>query len=526
MITRCFPYRFWPAFLLAVLVSAGCSPGPDQGQAASTFASVPVDFSHQWDETVHPFSGAAVIDIDGDGAMEVFVGGGNQQADALLGYRDGRMVNLIEGTGLSSLAATYGSASLDMDNDGDVDLVVARADGVFLYLNDGGVFSGRKVPVDLPPESVVLGIAFSDIDHDGDADMYLSVFVDFPFFRSAVYNDADHAKANRLLLNNGDLTFTDITATSNTAGSQNTFLSVFVDLDNDGWQDLALAQNTGQVELLRNNGDLTFTPMPLDSGFGFWMGVAVGDIDSDGDQDLFFSNAGGSIPAFLTSGDLRDDQRANLEWLLLRNDGDFSFTEVTDEYGLTGDGFAWGAIFEDMNLDGRLDLMVAQNYIKWPIHQWLPLPGRASLQSESGSFADSPMRGIDNPLFGQSPVSADFDSDGRPDLLWLNMDGPARAFLNLSEAAAFKVIVPETADWLGTRVQVVTDAGASYTREIITSTGMLTDQGPDLIFGLPAGQSVKQVVLVSPSGEQQIIDQPANPLRLAARLPAVLAPLP
>ena len=89
------------------------------------------------------------------------------------------------------------------------------------------------------------------------------------------------------------------------------------------------------------------------------MGVAVGDIDNDGDQDLFFSNVGKSIPKVLTAGDLRDDQHQTHEWLLLRNDGDFHFTDLTEAYRLTGEGFAWGAVFEDLDLDGRLDLLVS-----------------------------------------------------------------------------------------------------------------------------------------------------------------------
>ncbi len=83
------------------------------------------------------------------------------------------------------------------------------------------------------------------------ADWYISVFVDFPSFRSATYNDPTHAKENRMLLNNGDLTFTDITESSGAASKQNTFLSVFADLDADGWQDLVVAQNTGEVEIFR-----------------------------------------------------------------------------------------------------------------------------------------------------------------------------------------------------------------------------------------------------------------------------------
>ena len=90
-----------------------------------------------------------------------------------------------------------------MDADGDTDLIVARNNGVYLYLNDGGRFSEKRIAVDLPESSVPLSVAVSDIDHDGDPDLYISVFVDFPSFRSATYNDPAHAKENRLLQTNG-----------------------------------------------------------------------------------------------------------------------------------------------------------------------------------------------------------------------------------------------------------------------------------------------------------------------------------
>ena len=150
----------------------------------------------------------------------------------------------------------------------------------------------------------------------------------------------------------------EISRLANMASTDWSWSTLFADLDNDGWQDLVISQNTGEIEMFRNNKDSTFTAIPTKSGFGFWMGLGVGDIDKDGDQDLFFSNVGGSIPAFLTTGDIRDDQRHELEWLLLRNDGDFNFTDITKEYGITGEGFAWGGIFEDLNLDGHLDLVV------------------------------------------------------------------------------------------------------------------------------------------------------------------------
>ena len=499
------------SLMVSLFVLSGCASGSTTLSPPTPFTPVPVDFTHAWAKGTHPFTGAAVIDIDGDGTFEIFVGGGAGQRDALLSYRGGRLVNIEPGTGLSKESTTYGSTAIDLDADGDTDLLVAREDGVFLYLNDRGRFQERRIPVDLPVDSVPFHVAVADIDHDGDGDLYISVFVNAKNFRSATFNDPTHAKPNRMLLNNGDLTFTDITVSSGTASKQNTFLSVFVDLDSDGWQDLVVSQNTGAVEFFRNMKDRTFQPVTVSSIFGFWMGLAVGDIDRDGDQDLLFTNVGRSIPLFLTTGDLHKDQRHTHDWMLLRNDGNFHFTDVTNAYGLSGEGFAWGAVFEDLNLDGQLDLLAAQNYIKWPVHRFLKLSGRTYLHStESGTpvFHHTPALGLENPYFGQSPVIVDLDGDGKQDLLWLNIDGPARAFLNTTRANYVTMTVPDTVAAIGTNITIETDKGKSETRAIVGTVGMLTDQTPELSFGLGDREQVVRVVVQRPNGQTEVITSP------------------
>ncbi len=504
-------FRITISLVICLFLLSGCASRSAVIPVLAPFTQVPVDFTHVWTKGAHPFTGASVIDIDGDGQFEIFVGGGAGQHDALLSYRHGRLVNIEHGTGLSNTSATYGSTAIDMDADGDTDLIVARDNGVYFYLNDRGRFQERPIPVNLPVDSVPFHVAVSDIDHDGDGDLYVSVFVNAKAFRSATFNDPMHAKPNRMLLNNGDLTFVDITESSGTASRQNTFLSVFVDLDSDGWQDLVVSQNTGAVEVFRNMKDRTFQPVATKSEFGFWMGLAVGDIDNDGDQDLFFTNVGESIPLFLTSGDLQDGQRHTHEWMLWRNDGAFHFTDVTKTYRLTGEGFAWGAVFEDLNLDGRLDLLVAQNYIKWPVHKLFKLSGRTYLQSnEHGAeaFRHSSSLGMGNTYFGQSPLIVDLDGDGRQDLLWINMDGPVRAFLNTTRNNYVTLVIPDTVSALGTRVSIETENGRSYTRAVVGNVGMLTDQTPELTFGLGNLERVRRVLIHRPNGQTEILSSP------------------
>lgn len=485
-------------------------PAP-QGLQPTAFREIPTGVVHSWSETTHPFSGAAAIDIDGDGRDEIFVGGGEGQNDWLLAYRDGKLVDIAAKSGVSSRAATHGATAIDLDRDGDTDLAVARNDGVYLLLNEGGTFSSRKLPLEFEADAVPLSVAVADIEGDGDADLYVSMFVAFPAFRSATFNDPQHAKKNLMLRNNGDLTFTDITEESGTAGKQNTFTSAFADLDNDTRPDLILSQNTGEVEIFRNLGGEKFESVPTNTGYGFWMGLAVGDIDADGDQDLFFSNLGVSIPAFLTKGDLKSDQRHAAEWLLLRNDGGFSFKDITGDYGLLGHGFSWGAVFEDLNLDGALDLAVAQNYIKWPLHKIAPLPGKTFLQQTEGGkpgYYQYDALGLTNSHFAQSPLIADLDGNGKPDFLWLNMHGPLRAFLSMTGENFITVAVPDTLPFLGSTVTVEYEDGMLYARQVTGSIGLMTDQTPTLFFGLGNKTGVKRVAIAMTDGTKLVVETP------------------
>lgn len=520
-------HRLFRLPILAALAATGCvwiHPTEPHREAPDSlvqprFDEVPVDFAHRWDhETAHHLTGAAVLDLDGDGREEIFVGGGAGQPDALLRLREGRLVDEIGATGLSSTSATYGSCATDLDGDGDVDLAVGRNDGITLYVNEGGRFTGQPLPVDLPESSVPLAISVSDIDHDGDGDLYLSVFVDFPHFVPATFNVPEHAKANRLLRNDGDLRFTDIT-TPVTASKQNTFTSLFVDLDGDRYQDLVIAQNTGQVEILRNRRDGTFEAVPLASGYGFWMGVAAGDFDADGDQDLCFTNVGDSFPAFAVKGDRHDDQPYNGGWLLLRNDGDFRFHDATREAGLAGYGFAWGLVFEDMNLDGRLDLMASQNYVKWPVHRWFKFPGKLLLGADPGpGFYTA--EGVENRAFSNSPVIADLDGDGRPDLFWLNNDSPSRAFLNRSAGHHVTVVLPDAVSSIGARVRIE-GAAAGYTRELASASGLGVDQSSALVFGLGDSTRVERLVVSWADGSESVIENP--PIDRVIRIAAAAA---
>jgi enediyne biosynthesis protein E4 len=471
-----------------------------------TFSEIPVNFKHQFTpgSSSKPFLGGAIIDIDNDGRQEIFIGGGFNQDDILLqfeaGNEDGKFVDIISGTKLSSKAATYGANSIDIDNDGDVDLVVARDDGVYVYTNDNAIFSSQKLELQLDSKHSPIGVATGDFDKDGDVDLYVNTFIKPEYFKSATFNDPSNS-ANDILLRNDGGIFVDVTGELIDPVHQNTFIASFVDLNGDSWQDLVVATNTDQVKIFKNQ-EGKFFMQDSPTGFGFWMGLGIGDLDNDGDQDLVLSNSGNTIKSIFAKGDLRDDQILDTKWTVLLNDGDFTFKKKTNLPNL---GFGWGTVVDDFNLDGNLDVLMSQNYIKWLAHKFKKLPGRFFMQDENGNFlASTEISGLSNPYYGQSPLIIDLNNDGYQDVLLLNINGPLRAFLNNGGSNHYlKVIMPDSAKSLGASLLLET-SGKTFTKQFFTSEGYMTDQSPEIIFGL-GNEELISLTINWPSGEVEVI---------------------
>ncbi len=476
------------------------------------FVEIDVDFEHRWnEEESHPQVGAAAIDIDSDGKMEVMIGGGEGQADVLLSYADGSLRDIIADKGLSHHSATYGICSVDLNSDGQTDLLVARKAGLFLYFQHNAVFKGRQIALDIPRDAVPVGITVADIDQDGDGDLYVSLVTKKSLYVKGNFNDSRRIQTNMLLLNDGAMNFSDISQSAGLGKAHNAIHSTFVDLNEDRYQDLVIVQSAGEIAVYRNLGNQRFESVPLPSGPGHWQSMAFGDIDRDGDQDLLFSNTGTSVPALFLENDLESSQTPNTAWLLLRNNKDFSFDDVTASYGLDDLGFGRGLCFEDLNLDGGLDLLAAQNDIEWPMHHISKLPGKALLQippKGNARFCEAEQLGLANRNYGQTPVIADLDGDGRNDVLWVNIGGPARALLNKSKGNFVTVSMPDKVANLGTTVTVYTDQGVSFTKEVVAAGGSGADQTTELMFGLAADAEVDRVVLIPLNGQFSYFDKP------------------
>jgi hypothetical protein len=465
-----------------------------------TFTEQVIDFVPTYDKTkTIPFTASAIIDIDGDGIEEVFLGGGINQADAFYQFDNGEFRDITAQTGWSKQTPdkTFGSVALDLDSDGDTDLLITRQSGVWRYDNDNGKFSGVLLDLGLDEKTVPLSVAVSDLNRDGLFDMYVAGYIARKHVEGETIFNEVYGGISGLFLNKGNNQFQNITKESGLYYQHNTFQGIFIDVDGDNLEDLVVAHDTGTVKTWKNLGGLKFKdmPNPTSNYFSYPMGIGVTDYNNDGDPDFYFSNVGSTTPDAIVRGDLRDDQVLNKKWIMLENKGDFKFEDIAEKAKLADYEFSWGALFEDFNLDGRDDLIVSENYVGFPTHilpMWR-LDGRFMVQNSNGEFAAvGKQAGVQNRFFGISPLTADFNKDGYPDLIHINLLGPQKVFLSHGgDANYLKVKLANTVSSVGAKVKVVLEDGTVLHNMFVVGEGLCSDQTHILTFGLGFQKAAK-----------------------------------
>tara|TARA_B100000809_G_scaffold77865_3_gene75758 strand:- start:5815 stop:7428 length:1614 start_codon:yes stop_codon:yes gene_type:complete len=481
-----------------------------------TFKSVALDFNHQYNgEKSLPLAASSLIDINNDGIDEVFFGGGMFQEDAIFAYRNEAFVNISEEVSLpnkGAITTTVGVVSADFDNNGFVDLLISREDGLFLYSNENGKFKKIKIKTPINEKSNPAGLTVGDIDKDGDLDIFMATYLKKELMEGqTIFEDYTYGATSELLLNNGDNSFNSITKSAGLDYIHNTFQGVLVDVDNDTWLDLVVVHDTGEARTYRNNGDLTFTMKenPLTKKFAYPMGLAVGDYNNDGLVDFMFSNTGSTLPRALAKGDIKDASKFNEKWILFKNEGGFKFSDAAEEAKIADYEFSWGCTFADMNNDGLQDLMVAENYVDLAPNKLFRLPGRLLIQKEDHTFVPTEKEsGVVNPYFGITTLVSDFNKDGYLDMILTNIDSPSLAYINEGgENNSIQVNLGDNAKSLGARVVVETSKGV-YTDWLATGEGLASDQTSILHFGLGKQTEVSKVIVYYVDGTKEEVINP------------------
>jgi hypothetical protein len=330
-------------------------------------------------------SGTAVADFDCDGFEDIAL----FSTDRLALYRnraDGSFEDVSADRGIPAkipLAGT-GLVFFDADNDGDPDLWLSGIYGErFLRNDDCRVFVDVTTAARIGPSRWSSMPLVADYDRDGLLDVFVIRMGDHEKTAPTPNWDARNGVASTLYHNNGDGTFTDVSEKVGIEESSWGLAAAWGDYNDDGWPDLYVGNEFGTNSLWRNSGKGTFVEVAADVGAldrGAAMGVAWGDADNDADLDLFVSNmyANSSWALFhpeypapvpwYFSWVPRADVNVIIDELtrgstLLRNNGDGTFTDVSDTAGVRDGQWGWAAEFVDFDNDGWQDIFATNGFV-------------------------------------------------------------------------------------------------------------------------------------------------------------------
>lgn len=456
--------------------------------------------------------GAAVADVDRDGDPDLYVTRLDAPDLLFVNQGDGTFADGTEAAGLSGFDLQSNAAAFaDIDNDGDLDLLVAVIAAAgdldnnrnFLFVNDGsGHFTEEAVSrgIDVSSEDgrAVWAIGFGDYDADGYVDVHLGEWA---------------GGAHSVLLRNrgaeapghfedataaAELDFTGVAA----------FASSFVDLDSDGHADLAIAADFGTSRLFWNDGDGTFSDGTVAASVGTdenGMGSTFGDFDGDGDLDWFVT----SIHDPAATCDIESCVWGYTGNRLYRNEGGRHFVDVTDSAGVRHGGWGWGAAWFDMDNDADLDLVMTNGvdfpgtdidaqFVDDPVRLWERQNG--VVEMVEGAVA----AGLEDTSSGKGLLYFDYDTDGDLDLFLVNNgDSPPRLYRNDLAAdhdwLRVRVIGDATnRDGLGAVITVQADPGGPIQRRDIGASSHFLGQSESVQhFGLGPGDGVVERVTVT-----------------------------
>ena len=504
-------------------------------------------------------TGAAWLDYDGDGDMDLFIGNGAamkyvddgkrlevvHSAHSALYRNDGYMkfVDVSEQTGCKRSDWMQAIATGDVDNDGDPDMYIACFGGDVFLRNDGGKFVDATKEAGLGNKLWGDGAAFADVNNDGALDLYVANYCMFDCEhppldgKREVINgvevgwgpEAENKQGFNVgapdvfYLGDGKGHFREATRECGLelAKPLCSYAVVFSDVDSDGWQDILVANDGQPANLFINDKHGHFTDEAPARGFAYnaegkataSMGMTVEDFDGDGDMDVFRTTFDGEANS------------------LFVNDGRGYFKDEAARHGLAQtsvDKLGWACGFFDVDCDGDLDLLVANGHV-YPqgkqigMSDWL-MPTQlyeaegfwaaSSHSPDSIRYRDSTAQAGSGlaPLRSARGIAfADADDDGDVDAVVIDLDQKPRLLENRSDKTGWLSVRlighASNRDGIGAIVRV-TAYGHTWVREMRTTQGLYSSHDPRLYFGFGPIEYASRAEVLWPSGRRSVVDHP------------------
>ena len=473
-------------------------------------------------------SGCAFLDYDADGWPDILLInsmdwlGHKRQRSTLKLYhnnRNGTFTDVTQTAGLDFELYGMGVAIADYNNDGFPDILITCVGQSRLFRNTGkSTFQDATKSAGLLNK---LGFSTSavwfDYDRDGLLDLFVCNYVrwtaEHDVFcsldgknKSYCTPEAYRGDTCWLFHNRGDGTFEDVTSTSGIFDTSSKSLGVaMLDFDQDGWPDLFVANDTQPNKLYRNQRNGTFKDVAVEMGLAFsnegkaraGMGVDIADFDNSGKPGIVVTNF--------------DNEMIGLYRLDGKNFDDIALQSGVGSASRNTLGF--GCVFFDANLDGLVDLVVANGHIDDTVRNirgnvGYAQPPQLFLNEGNSKFRDVAGEvggGFADSKVGRGLAVADFDRDGDLDLLITTNNGPAYLYRNDQLAANRSVRLhlvgtKSNRDAIGAGVHLHCN-GQVQTRLVRSGSSYLSQSELPLTFGLGKADSVERIVVDWPSGK-------------------------
>jgi enediyne biosynthesis protein E4 len=474
-------------------------------------------------------SGCAFLDYDRDGWQDILLVNGmdwpghKQRHSTLRLYhnnRNGTFTDVTSRAGLEVELYGMGVAVGDYNNDGFPDILITCVGQNRLFRNTGkGTFVDVTNASGLGKrEGFSTSALWIDYDRDGLLDLFICNYVKWSpehdvfcsldgKHKSYCTPEAYRGQTCWLFHNRGNGTFEDVTAASGIFDSSSKSLGVaMLDDDHDGWPDLLVANDTQPNKLYRNQRNGTFKDIAVEAGLAFssegkaraGMGVDVADFKNSGAAGVAITNFDNEmIGLYQASGK--------------------GFEDIAAQTGVglaSKNSLGFGCVFLDADLDGWLDLAVANGHIDETVRNIRGNVGYAQppqlFLNRNGVFRDVAAEiggGFDQPKVGRGLAYADFDRDGDLDLLLTTNDGPAYLYRNEQRAGngiiRFRLLgTKSNRDAIGANLRIF-HGGASQSRMVKGGSSYLSQSELPVTFGLARRDRIDRVVLDWPSGRTE-----------------------